>query len=126
MLGFRVWDTNINEFLPNEEFWCDHNGVLWFDRGYDAPIHPDIYKIGGKTLENFKFMQSTGLKDCNDKEIYESDILLAEFSYLPSKYIKVESACFFWKWLGMIQPNDYKLTVLGNRFENPELLEKIK
>lgn len=81
--------------------------------------------------ENFHFMQYTGLKDKNGKEIYEGDILNMTYHgsvYIVKPEIKgvigFENAAFIVGEdrvpLGRIGRS---LEVIGNIYENPELLE---
>lgn len=78
-------------------------------------------------LEEVELMQYTGFKDSNDKEIYEADILNTG---LGAMYVKFEDGVY---WLyskkGRQQSSLYYyahqnvVKVIGNVFENPELLE---
>lgn len=84
-----------------------------------------------------KLMQFTGLKDRNDKEIYEGDIV--KCGYGVAKVI-FNAGCFMIEWLddreaymefvfsrkGMYsrQNDDEKLEIIGNIHENPELLNQ--
>jgi len=85
-------------------------------------------KKKGNLFENefaskVEFMQFTGLKDKNGKEIFEGDVLKSEFKY-NEKLIIV-------KWIGG-DKTDFqgfdicqvfeKYEVIGNKFENPKLL----
>ena len=90
-------------------------------------------------LEDVELLQSTGLKDMNNTEIYEGDIV--EFKYPYDKRIKTrgkivrndDKACFGISMketteqyeLYRVTAENY-LTVIGNIYENPELLEEVK
>jgi uncharacterized phage protein (TIGR01671 family) len=83
-------------------------------------------------------MQYTGLKDKNGKEIYEGDILLtqeAKDNY-PLKHtivFNVDQSAFRMRWVGSDSDSFYDqliyqtrfnvFEVIGNIYENPELLE---
>jgi hypothetical protein len=80
-------------------------------------------------------MQSTGLKDKNDKEIFEGDILACEtdnevinlnvfwdeehalFMFESKKYNEQEPLA------ELVENNTYPFEIIGNIYENPDLLE---
>ena len=84
---------------------------------------------------NKVFMQYTGLKDKNGKEIYEGDIIEAyEFIQKPKMVVKFDEEMagfipFIWKQA--LEYEDYvgyfayehSCIVIGNIYENPELLD---
>jgi uncharacterized phage protein (TIGR01671 family) len=77
-------------------------------------------------------MQFTGLKDKNGKEIYEDDIVIQEKWVSVGKYekakgiIKYKGVGFTCEchgdWLGSNADLNGNAEVIGNKFENPELL----
>lgn len=121
---FRAWDKLEEHMYTNVQ-----NGI------YEDP---DDWLYFGDILglERFEIMQFTGLKDKNGREIYEGDVLLFNNTH-PNAYLEnwlcvVKYRCgsfvceypkdgvynHFDSW------NDFvKWEVIGNRFENPELLE---
>jgi uncharacterized phage protein (TIGR01671 family) len=76
-----------------------------------------------RQIEEFELMQFTGLLDKNGKEIYEGDILALVNGYCD--VVKFERSA--WRWndghniLG-VSWNLESFEVLGNIYENPELM----
>jgi uncharacterized phage protein (TIGR01671 family) len=85
--------------------------------------------------DNVVIMQYTGLKDKNGVEIYEGDIVKTTSSELTGRWkhkvYKIEfkeiNCIANAKYMGFdFQFNVDEIEVIGNIYENPELLEKIK
>lgn len=127
-IKFRVWDE------INKKFYQNFDIGRWI--GYDANLN-EIFKNGP-----FVFQQFTGLKDSDGKEIVEGDlvslrlkngfeqILEARFGYgapMGRRYFGVYFASkdekFNFNPYDEIQ-NLEKLEIVGNIFENPELLQE--
>ncbi|WP_445267138.1 YopX family protein [Staphylococcus aureus] len=124
MLKFKAWDKDKKVMSIIDE--------IDFNSGYI------LISTGYKSLDEVKLLQYTGLKDKNNTEIYDGDI--AEFKYPHDKRFKeigiithsAEKACFVIKMIrDTVQEfelyrgvaNSY-LKVIGNKFDNPELLEE--
>jgi len=74
------------------------------------------------------WMQSTGLKDINGKEIYEDDILQEHYRTNPKRVVVTVGSDGMWlcgySWSSLYHILSHPgVTVIGNIYENPELLE---
>ena len=122
---FRAWDD-----------WRKRMSVV--DRIYIDTKAVRLYDDFGEYWRNFrdaKLMQSTGLKDKNGKEIFEGDILGIETDegilnvnvFWDSKHalFMFESEIHNEKELlaELVEDNTYPFEIIGNIYENPELLE---
>ena len=106
-IRFRAWDSEHEEMYE----WGQYKSEL---------VAEDFE---GEIL---KLMQYTGLKDKNGVEIYEGDIVRHATDEGVYKVI-FEDGGFYVKNLFEydFQPiNEYPLEVIGNIYENPELLER--
>lgn len=156
-IKFRVWDNVDNKmYYTGEEsdihFYFDSNGIVatrFFDEEVCTPEGDRGIYGNSEQLEHLKYMQYTGLKDKNDVEIYEGDIVQGtyeEFSdYDHEEYtiefvsqVTFENGAFCIKrdyvnFEGRMRGpslnkhwDSEKVAVIGNALENPELLEVTK
>ena len=115
---FRVWDIS-------KKIWVS-SGLIMFNLGFMI------------THKNYHVQQYTGQKDKNKKEVFEGDILKVTFEDGYQSYItKVQGAnnafvvdvreCDYdvtsLCWIYEAMP-DAELEVIGNIYENPELVNK--
>jgi len=85
-------------------------------------------------LEDVFLMQYTGLKDKNGKEIYEGDIVKCDYYDEDSAGEPIHNSnTFVVKYSTVYQgfntgeyPNGGEIEVIGNIYENPELLTRTK
>jgi hypothetical protein len=114
-IRYRVWDgqkmDDWDGFFLNTE-----GGVLYSGHGGLEPLPDHIPLL------------STGLRDCNGKEIFEGDIIYGGGE--GSEYLVLFKECSF--WAKHIRHPDVKARlgkyverhrVIGNIYENPELIK---
>lgn len=118
-IKFRVWDKVSNSYSCLNMI----DALLWLQNGeffYSAEEYSYNFK------KNIVIQQFTGLKDKNEKDIYEGDIIKItdhKFSSRPSptiQEVKWDNEYGFGIGGGLIESRE----ILGNIFENPELCPK--
>lgn len=98
----------------------------------------NAYILRRESFDDVELMQYTGLTDKNGTEIYEGDIIKYKFPYdrrlihiSPVKFLETETSFGIKDRYGNEIPL-YRITtgnffeVIGNIYENPELLEENK
>ena len=125
-IKFRAWLKEKKEMIDNArpDFFCKQLNYL---RGNSAGGQDVL----GVSTEDIELMQYTGLKDKNNKEIYEGDVLSNGNDEKPYKVI-FENGSFRAEFEGDFEEYSFYLIdivaqhceIVGNIYENPELLKE--
>ncbi|HGJ7236672.1 TPA: YopX family protein [Streptococcus pneumoniae] len=126
---YRAYDGgSLNRMYQPDEVMVG-NGDIWI-------IDED--SVAGEWIVNndIHLMQSTGLLDKNGKEIFEGDIVQFEDCYEVSDFLYINTGIIEWCQGGfhvtnrdsvlmedLLDGDSLDVTILGNIYENPELLE---
>lgn len=120
MIKFRAWDKD-GQYME----YTDKNLVVCFsDEGASAVDHT-TFGHSCTCMEDIELMQSTGLKDKNGVEIYEGDIIRGPYDTGIIGYEMVTTEVKYDLLKGFqLGQFDLNITeVIGNIYENPDLLE---
>jgi uncharacterized phage protein (TIGR01671 family) len=122
-IKFRAWDHVNGKMLADEI-----ESIAFAKNG--LPANASVSGFSMPLLLNgnepqLSLMQYTGLKDKNGKEIYEGDIVSGHNGDGSPNVWPVEYACENSEWTGFnVGADDERdCEVIGNIYENPELLK---
>lgn len=141
---FRAWDTHGQKMFASDEL------IIWNNNVYANDSKKlSCNNLMGWSIDEEYLMQSTGLLDKNGKEIFEGDILeihgirmvvkFGSYEYIESSKSNGHTIGVVYDGLGFyvecinaadpdrispFEPETLKESgIIGNRFENPELME---
>lgn len=123
-IKFRAWDKL-------SESWVYGGAVM--NLHYSGKVGSFMFDNDHHSLLsslNLEWVQCTGLTDQNGVEVYEGDILSYSFITNSGKSVAEHKTAV--KWLDHVAGFDFdalhlldaKIYVVGNIYENPELLDK--
>ena len=124
---FRTWHCELGRMMSIKNMWFQDGSVEELELN-DSVMNEHITAYP----DEIELMQSTGLKDKNGKEIFEGDVVdykgrkaiikwhgsYASFIYRFVDELNKRSAEWYPLYLAYL-----KCEVIGNIYENPELLE---
>jgi uncharacterized phage protein (TIGR01671 family) len=125
-IKFRVWNKHDKVLFYPQGLW-------WYDGGPHTLRFKDcdkgLPKVTGFTGASFfELMEFTGLKDKNKKDIYEGDILKWRqgVGWIIMPVVADEYATGFFPFSRTTQiptPDSREVEIIGNIYENPELVK---
>ena len=122
-LKFRAWDKKKNDWFDDDdgELYVELNGKINF--GWNGEVMDDY-------TDRIILMQYTGLKDKKSVEIYESDVLFHPLQGRRKVYYPYSDRVASYGLRDIdngfgstLQDSHAVWEVIGNIYENPELLE---
>ena len=123
-IKFRAWDKRRSQM--SEVF-----GLQWDARGVAVDVLDDRDSDNWERSGDFELMQYTGLKDKNGREIYEGDVVTLNSEMRHAAVVKFEDGAF-----KVVNRNVFedlygsysspRAEVIGNIYENPDLLKEVR
>lgn len=114
-IKIRAWNTSENIMLPSACFWS------WL-----RSVNGDKYNIQ-EMEDDLVLMLYTGLNDKNGNDVFESDVVKIDGRGLYRVIYIDDSMKFFFQTLtgdsGEFRAGSENIEVVGDIYQNPELLE---
>jgi len=123
-IKFRAWDKKENKMQQVVQ-------ILYGHEASNYPLSVDFFRsVKSRLIKDIELMQYTGLKDKNGVEIYEGDIVMiydareSESFPMFSEKVIFEKGKFMTEGeFDLYDTDNYSYELIGNIFENKELLK---
>ena len=129
---FRAWHRELGRMMSISDMWFNVDSLG--EIGLNDSVMNDYITVSPDEIE---LMQSTGLKDKNGKEIFEGDIITNGQNVMCMKrhntlgfYVEEKGEVEFIADSAVLEDFEEdakeiadRLEIIGNIYENPELLE---
>lgn len=128
---YRAYDSgSLNRMYQPDEVMVGNGDILIIDED----------SVAGDWIVNndLHLMQSTGLRDKNDKEIFEGDVVQFEDCSEASHFLYINTGIIEWcqgdfhvtnrdsvLMEDLLDGDSLDVTIIGNIYETPELLEEL-
>lgn len=123
IIKFRVWHNTYQKMYAVQKIEFPKMKITTENGQFYTSTLPHL-------KEEVFLMQFTGLKDKNDREVYEGDIVSRQGFRYKHKYVVIFDNGGFW-----LESNNYSANmiqnviedkVVGNIYENPILIEEVE
>lgn len=130
-IKFRAWLKNESRMINpviQLSVKAQYSTIAWYEDMHDALSGT----LSDAFLDQVELMQYTGLKDKNGKEIYEGDLVKGKTDIFERLVGSIEYAgCAYvvdgvGKYIKIREELNRSYEIIGNIYENPELLEVVK
>ncbi len=128
---FRAW-------MKSLKWMCDVTNISFDSKFLDICYQGDTERCTEMSVEfdEIEFMQSTGLRDMNNREIFEGDIVQFEDCYTESDFLYINKGIVKWsqgsftvtnrnsvEMEDLLDGDVLDVKIIGNIYENKEFLE---
>lgn len=131
---FRAWHKELKRMMSVQIMWLDEGEISELELN-DSLMHESIPVYRNEVV----LMQSTGLVDINGQEIFEGDVVESTWfkgyddcvGYRKAGIVVYRDGCFYIEYPGETEKGYFSISlkfavsveIIGNIYENPELVE---